>query len=207
MKLIAGLGNPGPRYAETRHNVGYDVADELARRWRCDLSRFDRDFEGLVGEAQVGTERVLLLKPLTFMNLSGRSVAAVCRFYRLPPTEVLVVHDDLDLPVGQLRLRASGSAGGQKGLADILRHFGTQEVARLRIGIGKALRAPASDFVLSRFLPDERPVIDATVALAAEAAEAWVRRGIATAMNEFNRRRDEERGSSPAGGASEGESS
>lgn len=205
MKLIAGLGNPGPRYAATRHNVGYEVADALAWRWGCDLSRFDRDFEGLVGEAQVSGERVLLLKPATFMNLSGRSVAAVCRFYRLTPADVLVVQDDLDLPVGQIRVRASGSAGGQKGLADVLRHLGTQEVARLRIGIGRSQRESATDFVLSRFSPDERPLMDAALTQAADAAEAWARRGVAAAMNEFNRRREDDRGGRAAGAAPEGE--
>jgi len=206
VKLIAGLGNPGPRYAGSRHNVGYAVADELARRWTADLSRHATRFEGLLGEAAVGGERVYLLKPTTFMNLSGRSVAAVTRFYRLAPADVLVVFDDLDLPPGRVRLRAGGSAGGPRGMEDVIRHLGTDQVARVRIGIGRVHRAATVDYVLSSFAPEEREPITRAVAEAASAAEAWVRRGITAAMNEFNRR-----GSEPtppgdaAGPAAEGE--
>ena len=131
---------------------------------------------------------VLLLKPATYMNLSGQSVAAAWRFYKLAPADVLVVHDDLDLPVGQLRLRPTGSAGGHKGLADVIRHLGTDEVPRLRIGIGKVHRDATVEYVLSRFEPDERPAIAAALPTAADAAEAWLARGMEAAMNEFNRR-------------------
>jgi len=188
VKLIAGLGNPGPRYAECRHNVGFMVVDELARRWAADVTRYDRHFEALLGLARRAEQDVLLLKPATYMNLSGQSVAAAWRFYKLAPADVLVVHDDLDLPVGQLRLRPAGSAGGHKGLADVIRHFGTDEVPRLRIGIGKVHRDATVEYVLSRFEPDERPAIAAALPAAADAAEAWLCRGMATAMNEFNRR-------------------
>lgn len=209
MKLVAGLGNPGPRYAESRHNVGFMVVDELARRWAVDLTCYDRHFEGLLGEAQRGGETVMLLKPATYMNLSGRSVAAVWRYYKLAACEVLVIHDDLDLAVGQLRLRASGSAGGHKGLSDVIRHFGTDEVARLRLGIGKVHRCATVEYVLSRFEPDERPAIQAAVTLAADAAECWLTRGIEAAMNQFNRRPDgESRSPKPLGPSpSEGEAS
>lgn len=192
MKLVVGLGNPGPRYAETRHNIGWRVLDELARRWNADVSREEKRFEGLLGTCERKDKRVLLLKPTTFMNLSGRSVASVCRFYKLAPADVLAVMDDLDLPVGRVRIRAQGSAGGQKGLADILRALSTQDVARVRLGIGRPDPRFASDYVLSRFTPDEREAIEHAVVIAADAIETWLSRGITAAMNEYNRRRDDE---------------
>ncbi len=189
MKLIAGLGNPGPRYAESRHNVGFMAVDELARRWQTEVTRYERYFEGLLGQTRRGGEELLLLKPATFMNLSGQSVAAVVRFYKIPTPDLLVIHDDLDLPLGQLRLRPEGSAGGHKGLADVIRHLSTNEVARLRIGIGKVHRSATVAHVLGRFAPDEQPAIAAAVTNAADAVECWLARGLAAAMNEFNRRR------------------
>jgi PTH1 family peptidyl-tRNA hydrolase len=194
VKLIAGLGNPGPRYADSRHNVGFAVADELARRWRTDLDRFDRHFEGLTGRAKVGGDEVLLLKPATYMNLSGRSVGAAARYYKVPPGDVLVIYDDLDLPVGKLRVRADGSAGGHKGMEDVLRNLGTDAVPRVRIGIGKVHRDATVDYVLSSFAPDELPEVRTAVERAADAAATWVSRGIDAAMNEFNRKRDGESG-------------
>ncbi len=188
MKLVAGLGNPGPRYADSRHNIGYLVVDELARRWAADVARYHRDFEGLIGEAQALGQRVLLLKPTTFMNLSGRSVAAVRRFYKLATSDVLVIHDDLDLPVGQLRIRAYGSAGGHKGMTDVLQQLATDEVPRLRIGIDKVHPSATVEYVLSRFEPDERPLIETAVTTAADAVACWLRAGIDAAMNQFNRR-------------------
>ncbi len=189
MKLVAGLGNPGPRYADSRHNVGFVVVERVAKRGRIDLTRYDRDYEALIGEGVCGTERVLLLKPQTFMNLSGRSVSAVLRFYKLPLSDLLVVSDDLDLPVGQLRLRASGSSGGQKGLADIIRCVGGEDFSRLRLGIGKVHRAATVDHVLGGFMPDERPLIEEAVQTAAEAVECWIREGTTAAMNRFNRKK------------------
>jgi PTH1 family peptidyl-tRNA hydrolase len=188
VKLIVGLGNPGRQYEGTRHNVGFVVVDEIARRRRVDLSRFDRDFEGLVGESDIGGERTWLLKPLTYMNLSGRSVAAFVRFYKLATGDVLIVGDDLDLLPGQIRLRASGSGGGQKGLTDVLAKLGTQDVPRLRIGIGKVHKDATVDHVLSRFAPDEREPMAEAIAAAADAAECWAAEGITTAMNRFNKK-------------------
>lgn len=209
MKLIAGLGNPGRRYAQSRHNIGFMVVDELARRWSTDVSRYDGHFEGQFGQGQAHGEQVFLLKPSTFMNLSGRSVAAVWRYYKLAPGDVLIVHDDLDLAVGQLRVRASGSGGGHKGLTDVIRHFGTNAVPRLRIGIGKTQRAATVDHVLGRFAPDERSTIAVALIQAADAAECWLRSGVAAAMNQFNRRQDDESGgpSRPRDSRSEGDSS
>jgi peptidyl-tRNA hydrolase, PTH1 family len=195
VRLVAGLGNPGPRYAGSRHNVGYEVVDALARRWRTDVARYDRDFEGLLGQARHCGHDVLLLKPATFMNLSGQSVAAVSRYYKLETADMLLVHDDLDLPVGLVRLRAAGSAGGHKGLADVIRHLGTDEIPRLRLGIGRVHRDLTVEYVLSRFEPAEQPLIEAAIAGAADAVECWLARGIEAAMNAYNRR--------PTGGAAE----
>ncbi len=187
MKLIAGLGNPGPRYEHTRHNVGFVVVDELARRWAAPAD-YDRDFEAVCGPAQVGAERVLLLKPQTLMNLSGRSVNAALRFYKMGASDLLILMDDLDLAVGQLRVRATGSAGGHRGLGDIIQRLGSQEISRVRIGIGKVHRSETVDYVLGRFAPDEREPIADAVRRAADAAECWVREGVTAAMNRFNTR-------------------
>lgn len=190
MKLIAGLGNPGQRYAESRHNAGFFVVNELARRWRLEAGRYDRHFAGLLAESQRAGQRVLLLQPQTYMNLSGRSVAAVWRFYKLALTDVMVVIDDLDLPVGHLRLRPSGSAGGHNGMTDVIRHMGSDQIPRLRIGIGKVHPSATVEYVLSRFEPHEREEIEAAVGTAADALECWLARGLDAAMNEFNRKKD-----------------
>lgn len=188
MKLVVGLGNPGPRYAESRHNVGFVVLDELIRRWKLGAPACDRHFEGLIAEAQRGPQRVLLLKPLTYMNLSGHSMAAVQRFYRLDLSDLLVVYDDLDLPVGQIRVRAEGSAGGHRGMADVISHLGSPRVARIRVGIGRVDPTAAVEHVLGRFLPEECEPIERAVQTAADAVECWVEQGVVAAMNLFNRR-------------------
>ncbi len=190
MKLVAGLGNPGKRYAESRHNVGFRVIEELARRWGVDEARYDRHFEALVGQAQRAGEPVLLMQPQTYMNESGRSVAAAWRFYKLALCELMLVLDDLDLPVGRLRLRPGGSSGGHKGLTDVIRCVGGDEFPRLRIGIGKVHPSATVEYVLSRFEPDEQPAMTAAIASAADAVEVWLRQGIDAAMNEFNRKGD-----------------
>lgn len=188
MKLIAGLGNPGPQYAESRHNVGFMVVDELARRHRLGHWRFDRGFQGQIVEWNVPDDRVFLLKPLTYMNLSGISVQAVLRFYRIAASDLLVVYDDLDLPVGRLRIRANGSSGGHKGMESVIQHASTTEISRVRVGIGKVHRSGTVGHVLGVFGADEKPEIDAALRDAAEACECWVREGTTTAMNRFNRR-------------------
>jgi PTH1 family peptidyl-tRNA hydrolase len=210
VKLVAGLGNPGPHYAHTRHNVGYQVVDELARRWNVSMEKYDRRYEGLVGEALVAGQRILLLKPQTFMNLSGRSVLAARQFYKLGDADLLIVCDDLDLPVGRLRLRAGGSGGGQKGLENILLRLASNDIPRLRIGIGKVDKSVTSEYVLSRFGPDERKSMAQAISAAADAVECWLAEGIAAAMNRFNPKPGGQPGSGPETSDSnvpEGESS
>ena len=184
MKLVVGLGNPGSKYEGTRHNIGFEVVDRLAEGGSG--ARFTRKFDGLVAENEIDFRRVLLLKPETFMNLSGRSVGQALRFYKLELSDLFVVCDDLSLPLGKLRIRGGGSDGGQKGLRDIAAQLGTEEFARLRVGIGERGPIDAVDFVLSRFRTAERAVIDDAVILATQAVAVWVTQGLAAAMNRFN---------------------
>ena len=185
MKVIVGLGNPGPRYRRTRHNVGFDVLEELGRRFGPIPTR--NRFDAEIGELTIAETRLLLVAPQTFMNNSGRTVGPLLDFYKLAPSEVLVACDDLNLPLGRLRLRERGSAGGQKGLADILKRLGTQDVPRLRIGIGQPPpRFDASDFVLGRFTGEEQVPIETAVAEAVDGALLWAQQGPAAAMNRLN---------------------
>jgi PTH1 family peptidyl-tRNA hydrolase len=186
MKLIAGLGNPGRKYRGTRHNVGYEVLNLLARRHAPD-ARPRVAFQGDTVEAHLGTQRCLLLAPHTYMNKSGTSVAMARDFYKLALEDVLVVCDDFHLPLGRLRIRPRGSAGGQKGLADILRTTGVEDVPRLRIGVGEPPAAwDPADYVLGKFAPAELPEIELAVARAADAAACWAVEGMEAAMNRFN---------------------
>src|SRR4051812_45575577 len=184
MKVVVGLGNPGPKYAGTRHNVGFEVIDYLAAA--PGVPAFRERFEAFVTEMKEGGETVLLVKPLTFMNLSGRAVRAVLDFYKLPVEHLLVVCDDFNLPLGKLRVRAKGSHGGQKGLGSIQDHLGTDAYARLRIGVGQPAPRDAVDFVLSKFGPVERKAAEDAVAVAAQAVLTWVRNGTEACMNRFN---------------------
>jgi PTH1 family peptidyl-tRNA hydrolase len=183
MKLIVGLGNPGPKYAGTRHNVGFDVVDYLAAAPGC--GPFREKFEAFVAEMKDGDETVLLVKPLTFMNLSGRAVRAILDFYKVPVENVLVICDDFNLPLGKLRARTKGSHGGQNGLRNVQEQLGTDAYTRLRIGVG-APAVDAVDHVLSKFKPGERAAVEDAVAVAAQAALTWVRQGAEAAMNRFN---------------------
>lgn len=196
MKLIVGLGNPGRQYAGTRHNVGFDVLQILGQRLGVD--RWKSQFEADVADGRMGDERVLLLAPTTYMNLSGRAVKSHLVFHKVAPSDVLVICDDLNLPSGKLRLRGSGTAGGQKGLQNIVDQLGTTQVPRLRIGIGRpAAPIDPADYVLGRFTAEERPAIDITCQTAADAIEIWVRQGLATAMNKFNIGDSEDPGKKP----------
>jgi PTH1 family peptidyl-tRNA hydrolase len=184
MKVVVGLGNPGNRYAGTRHNVGFDVIDSLARSPRA--GRFQNRFDADVTELVEEPHKVLLVKPRTFMNLSGRSVREVVDFYQVPLEDLLVVCDDINLPLGKLRVRARGTHGGHNGLRDIQSHLRTTEYSRLRIGVDAPGEADAVDHVLGRFRPTERAVIEEAEQRAAQAVGVWIHQGIAACMNQYN---------------------
>ncbi len=185
MKLVVGLGNPGRRYERTRHNIGYVVLAELARKFGSGPPK--AQFHGAVVEANLGDQKVLLLSPTTFMNLSGTSVQEAKSFYKLADEDLLVICDDLNLPVGKLRFRARGSSGGQKGLEDIIRRLATEEFSRLRIGVGTAPDGwNWADYVLSRFSPEELSLVEQAVGQAADAVAVWAREGIESCMNQYN---------------------
>lgn len=186
MKVIAGLGNPGLRYARTRHNAGFDAVELIAARqgWGWDTRRF----HSLVASGSIGPEKVVLLKPQTFMNDSGLAVSEAVRFYKLDPADLLVICDDLDLPLGKVRLRPSGSAGGQHGLESTIRHLSSNAFPRIKIGVGRPERGRAEniDFLLSAPRGDERQELDAAIERAAEAALTWLSDGTEVAMNRYN---------------------
>ena len=184
MKIIVGLGNPGAKYAGTRHNVGFDVIDYLAADPACGTAR--AKFQSLVAELKIGSEPTLLVKPQTFMNLSGRAVREIFDFYKLTPADVLAVSDDFNLPLGKLRVRGQGSHGGQNGLRNIQECLGTDAYPRLRLGVGQPSGGEAIDFVLSRFKPGERTAADDAVARAGQAVLLWVREGLDVCMNRTN---------------------
>jgi peptidyl-tRNA hydrolase, PTH1 family len=186
MKLVIGLGNPGRKYEGTRHNVGFVVVDELARRHAGGATR-RTNFQADTIEASIGGEKVLFAKPQTYMNLSGATALAGRDFYKLANSDLLVVCDDFALPLAMLRIRPKGSGGGQKGLADIIRRLGTDEVPRLRIGVGTLPAGwDGADFVLGKFAKEEQKEIDVAVVRAADAVADWVTEGIAPAMNKYN---------------------
>lgn len=199
MKVIVGLGNPGTKYAGTRHNVGFEVIDYLAAAPGC--SPFREKFEALVAEVKEGGETVLLVKPLTYMNLSGRAVRAILDFYKVPAADLLVVCDDINLPLGKLRVRAKGSHGGQNGLRNVQEQLGTDAYARLRIGIDPPSH-DAVDHVLSKFKPGERAAVDGAVADAAQAVLTFIRQGAEAAMNRFNAASKQESGDRKQGSVS-----
>lgn len=187
MKLVAGLGNPGRTYEGTRHNVGFDVLDLLATRHGLS---FQPSARAQADEARwrSGDDVALLVKPLTFMNLSGEAVAALGRYYRIPVADVLIVCDDVNLPIGRLRARAGGSEGGHNGLRSVAAHLGTTDYARLRIGVGRGdTRRDLAGHVLARFDKSEQTGIDEAVARSADAVELWIAEGLAPVMNTFNR--------------------
>jgi PTH1 family peptidyl-tRNA hydrolase len=184
MKVVVGLGNPGRRYEGTRHNVGFAVLDALAAA--PNAGRFQVRFQAEIAELTEDSGKVLLVKPQTFMNLSGQCVRQVVDFYQLPLQDLLVVCDDFNLPLGKLRCRARGSHGGHNGLRDIQNHLGTQEYARFRIGVGAPEEGEAVDHVLGRFRPSERPLIDDALQRAGQAIAAWWEKGIDFCMNQYN---------------------
>jgi len=204
MRLVVGLGNPGSEFVATRHNVGWEAVDELAVRlgWIEKKEEFNRlaksKFDGLLLDGSISIrgglmEKVLLLKPTTFMNDSGRSVQGAMAFYQLSPAEVMVVLDDLALPSGKIRIRPGGSSGGHNGLKDIERMLGTDQYARLRIGIdAPPPRIPGRDYVLGRFTEEQRRNVEPALKRSAAAIFTWIEKGIETAMNQFNAEANEQ---------------
>lgn len=186
MKLIIGLGNPGSKYRETRHNIGFDVIAELAARHLTERPKAKFDAE--VAEVVIANCKCLLISPLTYMNLSGKSVLAAASFYKTSAVDdLLVICDDLNLDVGRIRIRARGSAGGQNGIKNIIHRLGTSDFSRLRIGVGRPPpRWDAADYVLGKFDQIDRSVVDDAIKKASDAVEVWVSSGVKVAMNQFN---------------------
>lgn len=182
--LIVGLGNPGPKYANNRHNAGFQCIGRFAERHGLRFSFYR--FRASLAEGTILGRPVLLARPLTYMNESGQAVGPLVRHYGLRPQNLLIVYDDLDLPLGRIRLRARGSSGGHRGLDSILRHLGTTEGARLRLGIGRPLHGDAVEYVLSDWGAEERPIMEAAYDKAVEAIDCFLEAGVAAAMNRYN---------------------
>lgn len=185
MKIIVGLGNPGKQYEATRHNIGFHVIDELSKR--LDIPLTQSKFNGMYGIGHVGTEKIMLLKPLTYMNLSGECVVPMMDYYEVNDDEIVVIYDDLDLQVGKLRLRQKGSAGGHNGIKSIIQHLGSQEFNRIRIGVDRpknGMKVP--DYVLSNFSEDEKIEMIHAVKNSANACEDWVTKKFLDVMNTYN---------------------
>jgi peptidyl-tRNA hydrolase, PTH1 family len=182
--LIVGLGNPGSRYARTRHNIGFQVLDEFARRLRLEWK--DRT-EYKMCSGSIGDERIVLLEPLTFMNRSGNAVRKVSDKFAVGPENTIVVHDDLDLETGRLKIRKNGSSGGHKGVDSIIQHLGSKNFIRVKIGIGRDQFIPTEEYVLKKFRPDESALIGEAVQSAVESIETIITDGVEKAMNRFNR--------------------
>ena len=191
MYLIAGLGNPTKEYDKTRHNVGFSVIDVLADRYRIDIS--EKKHKALCGRGVIEGQKVLLLKPQTFMNLSGESIRAAADYYKIEPEEMIVIYDDISLDPGQLRIRLKGSAGGQNGIKNIIANLGTQDFPRIKVGVGaKPPRMDLADYVLSRFGAGEQKLMEEAFGEAAEAAVMMMTDGAERAMNHFNAKKKAE---------------
>ena len=189
-QLIIGLGNPEAKYDKTRHNIGFEAVDALAQTWQLSFKE-NRRFQGLFTEGMArGNQKVYLLKPLTYMNHSGQSVRAVSDWYKLSPTSMLVIYDDMDLPVGRLRMRLSGSAGGHNGMKSIISHLGSQNFPRLRLGIGKSNNQSKETIshVLGRFSPDETEIMGKVLPLVVDAVEMSLKEGVEKTMSLYNSR-------------------
>ena len=187
MKLIVGLGNPGKEYEKTRHNSGYMALAKLAENVGASVT--SNKFQALTASAMIGGEKVLLMEPLTFMNLSGNAVRAAADYYKIDPQDILILHDDMDLPVGSVRIRPKGSSGGQKGMKHIIACMGTDEIARIRIGVGHSKRGEheeVPDWVLSPVAKADRELFDTAIDTAARAAEAWVTQPLDRVMSQYN---------------------
>lgn len=187
MKIIAGLGNPGSEYAATKHNVGFMLIDALADKLNVSASEWQEKNDALIAKVRIGAESVLLVKPLTYMNESGRAIAPLMNFYKLDAADLIVVHDDMDIPTGTIRLRKKGSAGGHNGIKSILAHVGDENFSRVRIGIGRPLpKWTVVNHVLAPFTAEDAPKIKAAIEYLLPAVECIVTDGIDVAMNKFN---------------------
>lgn len=185
MFVIAGLGNPGKEYEYTRHNMGFLVVEELAERHRIRISKIKH--HGLLGDGTIAGQRVLLVKPLTYMNLSGECIGEVLRFYKVPTSNFLVIYDDISLPVGGVRMREKGSAGGHNGLKSIIAHLGTETFPRIKVGVGeKPAGWDLADYVLSRFPASDGPLLEESIKRAADGVELFLQKGPAIAMSQTN---------------------
>lgn len=185
MKLIVGLGNPTKKYENTRHNVGFDVIDYIAKEYNIGVD--EAKHKGLYGKGKIEGQSVILLKPMTYMNLSGESVVAVANYFKILPEDIIVVYDDINLDVGKLRIREKGSAGGHNGIKNIIAHLGTQEFPRVRVGVGmKPPKMDLADYVLSHFSKQEKETLDAAYDNACKAVALMVMDDISKAMNDFN---------------------
>ena len=184
--LLVCLGNPGKQYENTRHNIGFLAADEMARREGIKVNKLR--YRALTGEIRVGDQRVLVIKPQTYMNLSGEAVKLAGGFYKIAPDHVLVISDDVALPLGKLRIRAGGSAGGHNGLKNIIAHLGTDQFPRIRLGVGQKPHPDydMADWVLGKFQGEDKKAVEAAVKKAADAAECLIREGVDKAMNQYN---------------------
>lgn len=186
MYIIVGLGNPTSRYAGTRHNVGFEVIDRLAKKYGIDVNT--KKHKAMIGKGVIGTQKVLLVKPQTFMNLSGESVREIIDYYKAKESDLIIIYDDISLAVGQLRIRAKGSAGGHNGIKSIIQHTGTQEFWRIKVGVGeKPAHRDLADYVLGRFQGEEKEIMEEAFLDAADAAVVMMQDGIEAAMNQFNR--------------------
>jgi PTH1 family peptidyl-tRNA hydrolase len=184
VKMVVGLGNPGKEYVDTRHNIGFRVIDSLAEALKIDVRK--KRFSAYLGSGEFADKKLILLKPMRFMNCSGRVVATATGFYKLVLSNLLVVTDDMALPPGRIRVRMKGSAGGHNGLADVIEKLGTENISRLRIGIGQSDEEMAYDYVLSKPTKADRPLLDEAITKARDAVLCWVEYGIKATMNEFN---------------------
>jgi PTH1 family peptidyl-tRNA hydrolase len=182
IRLVAGLGNPGPEYATTRHNIGFMVADQLAAQFGSTWEKSTK-WAALLAKCR----DVFVTKPMSYMNRSGYPLLAIAQFYKIKPPEILVIIDDMALPLGRLRLRARGGSGGHNGLESVIVQFGTEEIPRLRVGIGEAPLAESVDYVLSRFLEEEKPIIRSAIDRAVEAVKCAIDNDLISAMNIFNK--------------------
>lgn len=186
MKVIIGLGNPGKEYEKTRHNAGFMVIDALADALQVSVST--KKFKALIGETNYKGEKIILVKPQTYMNLSGESASAIMNFYHLEPSDFLIIYDDLDTTIGKIRCREKGSAGGQNGVKSLIQHFKTQTFDRIRVGIDKDPRMNTADYVLGKFREDQKDEFEKAVLEASKAAQCWIQEGMAKTMNDFNKK-------------------